>query len=454
MLLVDDEPGIRSGIRRLFEAHDIAVDEAADCATALELFRDRRPDCCLADYMLPDGTALDLLPRLQAIDPDLPVVVITAHGSIDLAVRALKLGAENFVTKPIDLPALTVIVERAVERYRARRSEAADRSRARRSQPDPFLGDSAAIRRLRDECERVVGAEAPLLLLGETGVGKGVLARWLHDHGPRAGEPFVDLNCAGLVRDFLETELFGHQRGAFTGAVSNRQGLLEIAHKGSVFLDEIGDMDPRVQPKLLKVLEEKRFRRLGESRDLQVDVRLIAATHQNLQHLVRDGRFRQDLYFRISTVPLEVPPLRQRGDDVLLLAERFLAELAPGRDMSLADDAREALRRYSWPGNIRELRNVVERAVLLARSPRLGRRDLRFEAETHPLVADDDAEPQQRRGAGDLAGLTLEQVEIAHIRAALDAEEGNVSRAAARLDVPRSTLYQKLKRFGIERPGC
>ncbi|MEE8218183.1 MAG: sigma-54 dependent transcriptional regulator, partial [Vicinamibacteria bacterium] len=275
-------------------------------------------------HMLPDGTALDLLPRIKELDASLPVIVLTGHASIDLAVRAVKEGADQFLAKPVELPALLVLLRRLLESQRARRRQIAGRTRQAREEIDPFIGSSAPLRKLAEEARRVAASSSPILIEGETGSGKGVLARWLHRNGPRADEPFVDMNCAGLSRDFLETELFGHEKGAFTGAVSAKVGLLEVAHRGVVFLDEIGDLDPQVQPKLLKVLEEKRFRRLGEVRDRQVDIQLIAATHQNLAAMARERKFRSDLYYRISTIPLRVPPLRERPEDIPALARRLV----------------------------------------------------------------------------------------------------------------------------------
>jgi DNA-binding NtrC family response regulator len=364
-------------------------------------------------------------------------VILTGHGTIDLAVRAIKEGAEHFLTKPVELKALQVLLERVLENARNRQQRLAGRARERRLSLDPFLGSSDTIRHLQDEAQRLRSSESPILIQGETGTGKGVLARWLHDQGPRAGEAFVDLNCAGLTKDFLETELFGHEKGAFTGAAGAKQGLLEVAHRGTVFLDEIGDMDPEVQPKLLKVLEEKRFRRLGDVRDRQVDIRLIAATHHDLLELVREKRFRSDLYFRIHTLPLLVPPLRQRAADVGPLAESLLASIAAdlGRPrLRLSGEAVAALRAYAWPGNIRELRNVLERAALLTDGELLAQRDLRFEAQM-PGVA---------------SGGTLEDVERGHIERTLREEGGRVEQAARRLGVPRSSLYQKIKKFGLQ----
>src|SRR5436853_5661755 len=267
---------------------------------------------------------MELLPRLKSIDPTVPIIILTGHGSIDLAVEAVKLGAEHFLTKPANLSALVLLIRRGMENQRNQQKQMVEKVRHSRGTMNPFLGNSATILKLAELAGRVAAADSPVLIQGETGTGKGVLARWMHDNGRRSAEPFLDLNCGGLSRDLLETELFGHERGAFTGAVQSKSGLLEIAHKGTVFLDEIGDVDLQVQPKLLKVLEEKQFRRLGDVRDRRVDVRLIAATHQDLARLVRERQFRDDLYFRISTIRLTVPALRDRVTDIPALCADLL----------------------------------------------------------------------------------------------------------------------------------
>ncbi|HKF58664.1 MAG TPA: sigma-54 dependent transcriptional regulator, partial [Blastocatellia bacterium] len=364
VLIVEDEAGVRFGIRDFLEGKGFEIEEATSCQEAIESFQSSRPDAVFADYMLPDGNALELLPRLKAIDPAVPLIILTGHGSIDLAVRAIKEGAEQFLTKPIELPALFVILTRILENARNRQKQLVRKTRQDRESPDPFTGTSAAIRSLADQAAKVATTESPVLLLGETGTGKGVLARWLHQNGPRAEEPFVDLNCAGLSKEFLETELFGHEKGAFTGAVTSKPGLLEVAHRGVVFLDEIGDMDPTVQPKLLKSLEEKRIRRMGDVNDRRVDIHLIAATHLDLALAVREKRFRSDLYFRINTIPLTIPTLRERPEDIPLLARNLLKKLSTdvGRGaFELSAEAEDVLRKHPWPGNIRELRNVLER---------------------------------------------------------------------------------------------
>jgi DNA-binding NtrC family response regulator len=441
VLIAEDEPGIRLGIKDFLEAKGYQVEEADTCEATEALFRTSRPDVAILDYLLSDGNTLDLLPRLKAIDPLTPVLFLTGHGSIDLAVRAVKQGADQFFTKPVELPTLLVVIERLLDSERSRKKEMAVRSRQDRTSVDPFVGRSPAIRRLASEARRVAPSESPVLIRGETGSGKGVLAKWLHRTGPRAEEALVDLNCAGLTRDLLETELFGHEKGAFTGASSAKAGLLEVAHRGTVFLDEIGDMDFEVQAKLLKVLEEKQFRRLGETRDRRVDIRLLAATHQDLAERVRQKKFRSDLFFRVNTIPLTVPALRERTEDIPELADGLLSRLAGeiGRgEMQLSKSAVEALQRYSWPGNIRELRNVLERALLLTDGPSIDAADLRFESGL-------TAEPDRADSS-----LTLLELERRHIARVLQEEGGRVDQAARRLGVPRSSLYQKIKRHGIQ----
>jgi DNA-binding NtrC family response regulator len=440
VLVVDDESGVRFGIRDFLEQHGYEIEEAESCQDAQHIFRTSRPDIVIADYMLPDGTALDLLPRLKEIDSGIPLLVLTAHGSIDLAVRAIKEGAEQFLTKPLELPTLLVILQRLLQKQRNHHKQLASKSRQVRQAIDPFIGTSAAIRALREQAKKILSTESPVLVLGETGTGKGVLARWLHENSPRAEEAFVDLNCAGLSRELLETELFGHEKGAFTSATASKQGLFEVAHRGTIFLDEVGDVDLQIQPKLLKVLEEKRFRRVGDVRDRQVDVRLIAATHQDMGQLVREKRFRDDLYFRISTIPLSFPALRERVEDIPTMAQYLLdkvsADLGRG-ELRLDENSIQALKAYSWPGNIRELRNVIERAVLLSDQKTITINDLHFDGHTQVGSPFLDSR------------LTLLELEKQHIERVLQEERGRVEKAAKRLGIPRSSLYQKIKKHQI-----
>jgi DNA-binding NtrC family response regulator len=440
LLLVEDDALIRRSLVRFFEKEGHVVLEATSVAEAQQALSRSRPDAAVFDYQLPDGDGLALLQALRGIDATVPAVVLTAHGSIDLAVRAMKEGAEQFLTKPVELPTLLLLLQRAVDNRRNRQSSLAGRSRAARESMDPFLGESRAIRRLAEQARRVAEATTTVLIQGESGSGKGLLARWIHDNGPRSAETFVDLNCAGLARELLESELFGHEKGAFTGAVTGKAGLFEIAHRGTLFLDEVGDADLQVQPKLLKVLEEQRFRRVGDVNDRQVDVRLIAATHHDLRQLVDEKEFRDDLFYRVSAIPLFVPPLRERENDITILArallERISAEMGfPG--VRLAGDAEKVLAAYAWPGNIRELRNVLERAVLLGDRVVVGVEDLT------------DVLSPRAPGRRATARLSLEQAERAHLEATLREEGGDVRRAAEVLGLSRSALYQKLKKHRI-----
>ncbi|MGZ7030527.1 MAG: sigma-54-dependent transcriptional regulator [Thermoanaerobaculia bacterium] len=441
VLLIEDDRGIRFGIRNFLAGRDFDVDEAETLKQGEESYRQNRPDIVILDYSLPDGNALEALPRLKASDPAIPIVILTGHGSIDLAVRAIKEGAEQFLTKPVQMQALLVVIERLLDIRRVRQREQARTTQQERvGEIDPFIGTSTVIQALKEQVDRIVSTDRPILILGETGTGKSVLASWLHKHGPRADEAFVDLNCAGLAREFVETELFGHEKGAFTGAVASKTGLFEVAHRGVLFLDEIGDVDLQVQPKLLKVLEEKRFRRMGDVRDRVTDVQLIAATHQDLHVAIREKRFRSDLYFRISTIPLTIPPLRERRDDIPMLANFFVSRF--GSEMSVpnievAPTAMKSLHDYSWPGNVRELKNVIERGILVSDRKLITAHDLRFDSEGSSTA---EALP---------ADMTLEQIERWYVERILREENGKVESASRRLGIPRSTLYQKLKKWDL-----
>jgi DNA-binding NtrC family response regulator len=441
ILVVDDEEDIRRPLRRFLVGKGYDVLEADALGPTQEVARKHRVDVAIVDFSLPDADGLEVLRLLKGHDATLPVILLTGHGTIDLAVKAIKEGAEQFLTKPVELPALLVVIERALEHRRMRQVSLAGKSTQARQAVDPFFGESEAIRKLAAQAARVVSSSVPLLIQGETGTGKGLLAHWLHQNGPRAEEPFVDLNCAGLSRELLETELFGHEKGAFTGAVAAKSGLLEMAHRGTLFLDEIGDIDLQVQAKLLKVLEDLRFRRLGDVRDRQVDVRLLAATHRDLGQLVLEQRFREDLYYRVSAIPLVVPPLRGRGRDVILLARRLVERISTelGRaGVRLSDEAEQALLSHRWPGNVRQLRNVLERAVLLSDHSTLAPADL----EVGRTAAPSAREP----------GLTLADAERRHIEAILRQEQGTVGRAARVLGLSRSALYERIKKHGIVVP--
>ena len=442
ILLVEDDPAIRRGVKEYLTVSGFEVSEADSCAAAQVVFQTSRVDVVVMDFHLPDGNAIQLITTFKSLERDVPIVVLTGHGSIELAVRTIQAGAEQFLTKPVDLASLTIVIEKCLEHGRNRRQVAGDQVGQARQSFAPFIGTSSVIRDLESQATRVVKSHVPILILGETGAGKGVLARWLHFNGPRAREPYVDLNCAGLARELVESELFGHEKGAFTGATTAKAGLIEVAHRGTVFLDEIGDLDLAVQPKLLKVLEEKRFRRVGDVRERTVDVRFLAAANQDLARRAEEKSFRQDLLYRINTVTLHVPSLRERPEDIPVLASAILESLA--RDMpygkrTLTPAAMRALQDHAWPGNVRELRNALEHAVLL----------------TDGSVIDVDAlgfsrrQPSAAAPASAVNDQTLRSSEIQEITRALQEEGGRVERAAERLGVPRSSLYQKIKKYGI-----
>ncbi|HEY4057318.1 MAG TPA: sigma-54 dependent transcriptional regulator [Kofleriaceae bacterium] len=438
VLIADADVATRTQLGSYLNDRGFVVNTASSLSATETELRQRPPDVAIIDCELA-STVEDVMSTLKRIDERVPIILLTAHASLERAVLAVKQGAEHFLAKPVELPALHVIVQRILEAQRTRRRTMAINVIEHRRGVDPFIGKSAAMEMLAEQAHRVLDSHTPILIQGETGTGKGVLASWLHHHGPRAEEAFVDINCAGLSREFVESELFGHERGAFTGAASAKLGLLDVAHRGTAFLDEIGEIDLQLQPRLLKVLEEKRFRRLGDVRDHVVDIRLIAATNRDLARRSREGTFRADLYYRINTISLVVPSLRRRREDIPLLARQIAIGL--GHDIDFTADAIRALEAYDWPGNVRELKNVIERAVLLSnRSPKITTNDLRFEApRTEPsseMMAVDPDEP-----------LTLEQAERRHIEKVLKFESGSVERAAVRLGVSRSTLYQKLRRY-------
>jgi len=437
VLVVEDDAALRFAVTRALSAQGFRVLEADSHLAARAAFS-RRPDVVVSDLRLPDGDAIELMASLKAVDPSVAFLIVTGYGTIDLAVRAVKLGAEDFLTKPVDLATLGELVERAADRRKKLRSGV-----RRRLVDVVFQPRSDAMKRVDDQIERLRDASCSVLLLGETGTGKSVLARRIHSVGARKEGPFVDVNCPGLAKEFVESELFGHERGAFTGAHSAKAGLFDAADGGTIFLDEVGDVDLHVQPKLLKVLEEKAFRRMGDVRERSVDVRLLAATHHDLMDAVSAGRFRADLYYRISTITVNVPALRERTEDIVPLTLFMLGAMGE-HDVDLDSDAREALMAHAWPGNLRELKNVLERALLSTTTTVIRASDLRFD---QPAEASRAAIPRASGDAG--TWRTLSDVEREHIESALEAEGGRVEAAARRLGVPRSTLYQRIKEMGI-----
>jgi DNA-binding NtrC family response regulator len=441
VLVVDDDASLLDLLAVGLEMEGFDVVRADGVSRAMLEIQKAQPGIILADYQLRDGTAFDLLSWLKTRDIRVPVIVMTGHARIELAVEAVKAGAEHFIPKPVEIPLLTTMLHRTLENSRNLQKSVANRLERARYERDPFLGTSAAIQALKKAAKRVSEANSTVLIQGETGTGKGVLARALHKMGPRSNDAFVDLNCAGLSRELLESELFGHQKGAFTGAVGNKIGFLEAANHGTLFLDEIGDMDLQIQAKILKVVEEKHFYRLGDVLERKADIQIIVATHRELRQLVAEGRFREDLYFRVSTLHLRIPPLRERREDIPVITNSLIEQLAidmKRKPVQIADNARAALQEYSWPGNIRELRNVLERAVLLSDDGVIRHTGLAFES-TAPV-------PVPRPS---LIDLTLKEVEKLCIVQALQAEQSNIIRSAKRLGIHRSSLYAKIREYGL-----
>ena len=439
ILLVDDALEVLEKLARYLQKEGYLVSTASTRAQAIERFDAEDPDLCIVDYELPDGTGFDVMQEIQRRDPKAGFVMLTGHATISLAVDAMKLGADHFLTKPVNLASLNVIVERALRARAAQRQRSVQERLEQRARIDPFVGESAAIQRVREQAQIVVKADATVLLSGETGSGKGVLARWLHAAGTRAEHAFVDLNCAGLTREITESELFGQQRTAADGGDAPRNGLLELAHAGTLFLDEVGDLDLAVQPKLLKVLEDKTYRRIGDVQTRTSDVRLITSTHRDLAQLAQAGRFRSDLLFRINTVEIRLPALRDRRQDIRALAAVVLAQLcrAQGRaPVQLSEAAVLRLEQYAWPGNVRELRNVLERALLFCPGSQI----------SDELIGLRPASATVETPAGPRA--TLEEVERVHITAVMRDVGDRVDEAARILGIPRSSLYAKLKRYG------
>ncbi len=443
ILLIDDDPEIRALLVRFFERHGWIVFAAGDARTAGALYTRERPDLVLLDNELPDLTGLQLLDVLRARDPDATVIMLTGQADVATAVEAMRLGAENYLTKPVELVHLEAATERALEKAQLRHRNRYYTER-QSSVVQEELGVDGPMREIIRQVDVVAGSDTTVLLLGETGTGKGWVAQRIHARSPRAANPFVEVNCAGLSATFLDSEIFGPERGAFTDAREQKRGLLEVAHTGTFFLDEVGDLAQDLQPKLLKALESRRFRRLGGTRELEVDVRLVAATNRDLETAVQSGRFREDLYYRLAVMPVRLPPLRERGRHELAdLALRMLAELRrrTGRGpATLSPEALEPMARYAWPGNIRELRNVLERACLLAPdadSLRASHLPPEIAATGDPLGPTDDV------------SLTLEQLERRHIARVLAFHGGNRARTARTLGISRATLYEKLARYDL-----
>ncbi|HEX2832206.1 MAG TPA: sigma-54 dependent transcriptional regulator [Thermoanaerobaculia bacterium] len=439
VLIVDDDPAISSGLSALLEdTWDVRT--ASTAREAIVTFTDFSPDVVLLDVVLPDASGIELLHQLKMYSETTAVIMMSGAGNHEGVIESMKLGAETFLQKPFDFETLVATLEQ-VARMLATQRELIALRRSDATTVERLPGISPGIEHLNDILLQIARAPSPVLLEGESGTGKGVMARLIHNRSPRSRSPFVDLNCAGLSKELLESELFGHERGAFTNATNTKPGLFEIAGDGTLFLDEIGEMELAVQARLLKALEEKRFRRVGGIRDLRADFRLLAATNRDLGAEVQAGRFRADLYYRLNVVRLRMPPLRERMVDLPILVQEILRPLAKetGRQMpKISTNAMKKLEAYAWPGNVRELRNVLERALITLGGDEIRSQDLVLEPQTQV--------------ASSSGGLPTEEWEIkplddmisSYIKAAVDATGGNMRKAARALNISPSTLYARL----------
>jgi DNA-binding NtrC family response regulator len=451
VLVVDDEKHTREGLRRALE-QDYAITIAEDGATALRLLESETFDIVLTDLRMPDFDGLQLVQRAQSVARPPVCIVMTAYGTVENAVEAMRRGAHDYLTKPIDLDRLELVLARA---FKSRRLEVENvnlrQQLDKRFGMENIIGQSAPMIEVLDTIRQVAPSRATVLIQGESGTGKEVIARAVHQLSPRRHGPFLAVHCAALSQGLLESELFGHEKGAFTGALERRIGRFEEADGGTIFLDEIGEIDPAVQVKILRVLGERQFERVGGNKTLSVDVRLVAATNRNLEELVKAGEFRDDLFYRLQVVAITLPPLRQRGEDVVLLANSFLREYARENNKIISEitpEAMNALQLYPWPGNVRELRTAIERAVVLARGDKITPRDL-------PPAVGAMVQTAHEQGAvppDQLArsAMTLEEVERLMIINALKATEGNRSESARRLGISRRTLHRKLHDYKLE----
>ncbi len=464
VLIVDDERTLARAVKAFLNEAGYEAEVAGDAEQALRMLETLRPDVVFSDVRLPGMNGIELLKRIREFDAGIPVIIMTAHGTIEGAVEAVKLGAFDYLKKPVDLEELKLLADRARETTQLRQELSYYRRRAASDVPMAgVLGRSPSFRDVVEQARQIAALEEtpPVLITGETGTGKGLIARTIHAGSSRALKPFIEVNCTALPGTLMESELFGHERGAFTDAKESRMGLFEAGEGGFLFLDEVGDVELGLQGKLLKAVEDRTVRRVGGTRDRRIDVRILSATNRDLERAAQQGAFRSDLYFRLAVIILQIPPLRERGDDVMLLAEEFLGRFNAkyGKQVRRLDSrARDLLLGYPWPGNVRELSHVIERAVLWSRTDTL---DLRHLALSRGGNGDETAQaerlapgPQKAAGAPPASGLPpagtdLERWEKTLIEQAMRECEGNQTKAAARLGITRDTLRYRLKKHGL-----
>ncbi len=455
---MEDKNELRAMLRKALERAGYAVEDVADGSVAVNRIRARRYLMVLTDLKLPGCSGLDILRETKQADPTIPVILVTAFGSVEEAVTAMKEGAFDFIQKPVDLDHLKILVERAAQQQELLRENLLLREEysARYGFPR-IVAEHRTMKDLSQQVQRVAATDSTVLLLGESGTGKELFARAIHHLSPRRNHPFVALNCAAIPEGLVENELFGHERGAYTGAGARKIGKIELAHRGTIFLDEIGDLPPATQSKLLRVLEERRFDRVGGTQPVEVDVRILTATNKDLRAAAVEKTFREDLYFRISAVPITIPPLRERGEDVLLLAEHFVERYRrefrkPA--LKFSDDARTRLATYSWPGNVRELQNTIERSVILSDGYAIDAQALQLPAPRPaagqmPAGMLEEAFPWEGT-LQEVSERALERIERFKIETALRESKWNKTRAAQKLGVSYKTLLNKIRSLSLE----
>ncbi|HXK25449.1 MAG TPA: sigma-54 dependent transcriptional regulator [Myxococcota bacterium] len=446
ILIVDDEAAIRRSLQGILSDEGFETSAVSDGESAIQTIAEEgAPDLVLLDIAMPGRDGVEILVEITRRWPGLPVVMMSGHGSVEAAVRTTRHGAYDFIEKPLSLDKVLLTIQHALEQVRLERENRNLRSQALRAHE--ILGDSPAVRKLKEQIAVAAPTNGWVLIHGENGTGKELVARQIHCQSKRANGPFVEVNCAAIPEELIESELFGHEKGAFTGAVATKRGRFELAHGGTLFLDEIADMSLMTQAKVLRVLQERTFERVGGTETLEVDVRVIAATNKNLEQEIAEGRFREDLYYRLNVIPFHVPPLRERSEDVAVLARAFVDEFcaeSATRRKELSEAALERLRRHAWPGNVRELRNLMERIVILTPAPRIEATDL-----PATLGA---AAPGNGRAAGSLEQARRE-FEREFLRARLAEHGWNISRTAESIGIARESLSRKIKSHRLEPAG-
>ncbi|MEN8260266.1 MAG: sigma-54 dependent transcriptional regulator [Pseudomonadota bacterium] len=439
-LIVDDEPDILELLDITLSRMNIQVKTAGNVSEAESLLAQSRFDLCLTDMKLPDGDGLELVEYIQRKHPKLPVAVITAHGSMDTAIRAMKNGAFDFVSKPVDVTMLRKLVTTALK--------LSTQPKIDRRSRDILLGDSLSIRQIRSNIVKVGRSQAPVYISGESGTGKELVARLIHEKSPRAEKPFIAVNCGAIPQDLMESEFFGHKKGSFTGAVADKLGLFQAADGGTLFLDEVADLPQLLQVKLLRAIQERSIRPIGEQREISVDVRILSATHRNLTDLVKNGEFRQDLFYRINVIELAVPPLRERKSDIPLLTEHILSAQANSNRMGKAEltqSAHEDLMNYSFPGNVRELENILERAIALCEDNIIHSSDLNLPKD-NAMMPELPAQPPDEISLENY----MDEIEKNAIMAALEKNRWNKTATAKQLGITFRALRYRLKKLGLE----